>query len=223
MNKMKHIALTGAFAIAAMSAASQSAFAQAASDPASNAFGVKVTVAPGCTFTKPDNFVFPELKGYKDTTSVFNSAKNNLLPSPALKTDSSVGPPATQGSNLTVTCTRGTGYTITFSGANDVNFGADGEPLPNNKKYMKSTTGDYKILYYLRPSDNLASSIGSAYNVSKTDGTKLKDSGYAVSETAVDGKPKTLSITATIDQKEWGTNPPKPGSYSDTVTIKVNF
>lgn len=223
MKRSYRFAHYGAFAIATVSSASLSVWAQ--TTVPTDQFKVKVNVADSCTFTSPANFDFTAqfaganqphpFWGFKDRPTVFGAPK---------------GPATAITNTMTVTCTPGTRYSINFMGDNDTI--SNGVRTYGVQKNMVSTETDSKILYYLRyvPSASsprykldeqnnpAAVSIGTAYNLPYSG--DILNTG--IQETGT-GKPETISITAGIDQTSWSTNPPKPGSYSDTVTIFVNY
>ena len=223
MKRSYRFALYCAFTIAAMSSASDSVRAQTV--VRTDQFKVNVNVEDSCTFTSPATFDFMAqfgtankphaFWGFKDRSAVFGGPN---------------GPSVKVTNPMTVTCTTGTQYSINFTGENDTLD--NGVRTYGVQKNMVSTETDSKIRYYLRYVPSASSprysldaknnpvpvAIGTAYKTLYL-GTTL-NTGIIESGT---GKMETISISASIDQDTWSTNPPKPGVYSDTVTISVNY
>ena len=187
-HKIYGLGLRGFVIVAAIGATTHGARAAKELTAPSDSFAVTVKVDKGCSVTSPGDLSFG------------NQAQT---PWTAKKLESS----------LTVKCTAGTEFALSFDGNRDPAGQSDG-----TRRYMISAAGD-KILYYIRKSANFGDD---AYGFSTgPDSVKfIATSG---------GDAINIPLYLTIDKDGWvGTtkNPvplPKAGYYFDTVTAKVDF
>jgi len=188
MKQSGRVAFSCAFMTAALAMASPSALAQSAGSPLTNNFAVQVTVDKGCSVTPPADFDF---------------GPQNQTPWVGKRLSGS----------MSVTCTAGTLYDITFSGLNDGVFGY--------QRYMTSMSSSSRILYYIRKYGYFGSGSGGI-------GVVLGDATAPTDNRIVDvgtGASQSHTLYLIIDQTSWtrAGNVPNGGRYSDRVTAQVSF
>jgi len=190
MYKFLRIAFSSVFVIAAMAGASSSALAQSSASPIKSDFTVQVNVEKGCSATPPADFDF---------------GQQNQTP----------WSPKRQTKTMTVTCTMGTAFDLTFSSVNDGVRGI--------QRFMVSPSSSSRILYYIRKGDYFAPTVNGV-RVDNSIGDITAPVGNRISDVG-DGSPRRYPLYLIIDQNSWTTvgNVPSPGMYSDRVTIQVTF
>ena len=184
------IAFSSAFVIVAMAVVSSSAFAQSSASPIKSDFTVQVKVEKGCSATPPADFDF---------------GQQNQTP----------WTPKRLADTMTVTCTNGTAFDLTFSSLND--------GIQGIQRFMVSPSTSSKILYYIRKDDYFAPTVGGV-KVDNSIGDITAPVGNRISDVG-DGSAKRYPLYLIIDQTSWlrSGNVPSPGRYSDSVTVQVTF
>lgn len=191
MTKMNLFSLSGCLVIAAIGVTTHGALAAKDQHAGSGSFTVGLSVTKGCSVTSPGDFDF----GVQNQTPWLR--KTVMRP-------------------LTVTCTVGTDYDLTFRGLNDGDAGG-------MQRYMTSTSSDSRILYYIRKI-NFFIPAGEDYSLGNE--TAPAANRYSATGTGVS---QSINLYLVIDQNGWlGTAahpvpPPKSGYYSDTVAAQVSF
>ena len=190
MYKSGRVAFSCVFMIVAMVASISSALAQTSGSQIKSDVTVQVNVEKGCLATPPADFDF---------------GQQNQTPWVAKRLTNS----------MTVTCTRGTPFDLTFSSVND---GVQGI-----QRFMVSPSSSSKILYYIRKDSYFAPTVNDV-RVNNSVGDVTAPVGNRISDVG-DGAPKTFPLYLIIDQNSWiaSGNVPSPGRYSDTVTVQVTF
>lgn len=209
MKKLTKIALTGACSIAAMSVLTPCVFAQSTKDQnihSDSKFTLSLSVTKGCRMTLPTDFDFGV------APRVWNSGS-------ALDV-----PPAGSWRNrishtMTVTCTNGTVYDLTFKGSHD-------QADDSTRRFMSlvgetyvapgavnSTPDNRKILYYIRRDSFFGTGVGD--QASPSDGHFPDGTGS--------GRSDNYTLYLIVDKNNWATYPPIAGRYEDQVTAEVRF
>lgn len=110
---------------------------------------------------------------------------------------------ATSG-NFNSLCTKGTAYTLKFGWGGNIGTAAQCNSPNPCPRMARSDSTDY-IPYYILLLDNYHAAGDGYY-------------GNTYSATGT-GSVQTLTLNA----KQWGNFYPKPGNYSDTVIVSINY
>ncbi|WP_210210413.1 Csu type fimbrial protein [Methylovirgula sp. 4M-Z18] len=160
-----------------LSLSAQAAFA--ASDPATASFTVTITILKQCTVTTPANIVLPS-SGAIDA----------------------IGATISGTTTFNVTCSNGTGYTISFAGQDDL------AGTPSTHQMKGAATGNTDVVQY-----NLFDTTTGATNTTALSTTSVitgTGTGAAQSKTL---QAKVINYTT----------PVTPDTYTDTVTMSVTY
>lgn len=162
-----------AASVALICLGASAARAQSAGSPATATFNVSLSVTAGCSVTATD-IAFGPIRGSATTA------------------------PTTSGSSVAVTCTNTTPYTVTFTGAHDVDA--------TTKKMVGSGSSSNTLLYNLVNDTTPATVYGS-------------DVGHEISATGT-GSAQTTTVDAILT--DWSAFK-AIDSYSDVETVTVAF
>lgn len=172
---MKSLALLASTAAAILTL--NQAQAQAAATTATGQFNVTITIQKQCAFTTPS------------TINLGTVGSNDL------KTTATA---ATQP--YSVTCSKGTGYTLGFSSSNDLAVGS-------STHQMKGTSSNTDVIQY-----NL-------FDATSNGTTPLNASSAVISDTGT-GTAQSKSIKAQVVNY---TTDVTPDVYTDTVTMTITY
>ena len=185
-----------AFAAAAALSALIASSAAMATEARTDQFTVSVTVTAGCKVNATGNVFFG---GEAKTGGVGTGVGNGVLGTGLTG--------ATVDKDIKVTCTRGTGYGLTLSSGNTAN------PFK-----MAGTSGNTdKIPYSVAFTSSTAADQATVGGTFPTSGTSLLG---ATNSFLGNGDEQTVSVTLTIGRLA---TLPKVDTYSDVVTVGVNF